>query len=119
MRIQLENVLHWQFVPNSLMPDVENRFPVLNSVSVCADPYVRDPNLIAVWYDAKFLFGGKRLELRGSSFQRRGTRFQFVELRLFVRGIGFRVLVYRWFLGLRRVVLRFVGIESLDFFECR
>ena len=119
MRIQPENVLHWQFVPNSLMPHVENQFPVLDSVSVCADLYVRDPNLIAVSCDAKFLFGGKRLELRGSSFQWRGTRFQFVGLRLFVRGIDFRVLVYRWFLDLRRVVLRFVGIESLDFFECR
>jgi hypothetical protein len=117
LRIQLENVLHWQFVPNLLMPDVENRFPVLNSVSVCADPYVRDPNLIAVSCDAKFLFGARRLELQGSSFQRRGTRFQFAGSRLFVPGIGFRVLEYRWFLGLRRVVLRFVGIESLDFFE--
>jgi hypothetical protein len=119
LRIQRENVLHWQFVPNSLMPDVENQLPVLNSVSVCADPYVRDPNLIAVSCDAKFLCGGKRRELRGSSFQRRGTRFQFVGLILFVRGIDFLVLEYRWFLDLRRVVLRFVGSESLNFFECR
>ena len=118
VKIPRDHVLLLPYVPNSLMRDVRNRILVRDYVSAFAGSCVRGPSLSAGSYDAMFPFGRRKFGMRELNFRRRGRIFQFGGLRLFVQAPGFRVLESRWFLGWQRVVLRFVGIELSDSFEC-